>query len=151
MAREETSLTSLGGSVVWIDFVEGTRVADRLPSPDKQALFDKAGERPLDVPSIHVECFDQVAGLCRLIPNAARAACDGFGVVPLLEAREACEVDDLVAAERGVPLATSYEFTNVEVDHTSRASFAVDVGPAITITLPTSGEAWRRGSTQVIR
>ena len=65
---EETSLTSLGGSVVWIDFVEGTRVADRLPSPDKQALFDKAGERPLDVPSIHVECFDQVAGLCRLIP-----------------------------------------------------------------------------------
>ena len=46
---------------------------------------------------------------------------------------------------------TSYEFTNVQADHTISASFAVDMGPTVTITSPTGGEAWRRGSIQVIR
>ena len=60
-------------------------------------------------------------------------------------------VADVLVDGLSVGARTSYEFTDVQADHTISASFAVDTGPTVTITSPSGGELWRRGSVQAIR
>ncbi len=60
-------------------------------------------------------------------------------------------VADVLVDGLSVGARTSYQFTNVQADHTISASFAVDTGPTVTITSPSGGEVWRRGSVQAIR
>ena len=86
-----------------------------------------------------------------ITPPTPQSVAGGASISFAIAADAGYHVADVLVDGVSVGARSSYEFTNVQADHTISASFAVDVGPVVTITSPTGGEAWRRGSTQVIR
>ena len=84
-------------------------------------------------------------------PPLPQSVAAGGSVLFTIGAVDGYHIADVLVDEVSVGARTSYEFTNVQADHTISATFAVDVGPVVTIASPSGGEAWLRGSTQLIR
>ncbi len=87
----------------------------------------------------------------RITPSGPRSVGAGGSVLFTITADAGYHVDDVLVDGASVGARASYEFDNVQADHTIAASFAVDAGPTVTLTRPAGGETWRSGSAQAIR
>ena len=86
-----------------------------------------------------------------LTPSTPQSVLAGGRLLFTIIADSGYHVDDVLVDGVSIGARTSYEFTNVQGNHTISASFALDAGPSVTVTSPVGGETWRSGSTQVIR
>ena len=84
-------------------------------------------------------------------PPMPQSVAAGESVLFTITAETGYHVADVLVDGASVGARSSYQFTNVQADHTLSASFAADAGPTVTVTSPRGAVGWRRGTSQTVR